>query len=402
VGQVTDDGFVTVQHHGEVVARIPAVPLSEGAPRYERPCVEPAYLKEVQRFDVAEIPQPENLSQTLLDLVGSPNLCDRAWITSQYDQSVRTNTLVGPGSDAAVVRVKGTPRALAMTSDCNHRWCYLDPRAGAAHAVAEAARNLSCSGARPLGVTDCLNFGNPENPEIMWQFREATRGLGDACRALEVPVVSGNVSFYNETRGQAIHPAPVVAMVGLLEDASTCLRSGFPSANLTILLLGDAAEPSIAASEYLAHVHGREAGAPPPLDLEMEKRLGELLRHLIGRRLLASAHDCSDGGLAVALAESCLAGGAAVGARICVPAYERPDAVLFGESSGRVLVALQPGNEADVSEAARQAGVACTRLGNTSESARVYIEGPGEVRLVDLALDDLRHVWSAALPDMLE
>ncbi|TDI13567.1 MAG: phosphoribosylformylglycinamidine synthase II, partial [Acidobacteria bacterium] len=360
------------------------------------------YLKGVQRFDAAEIPQPENLSQTLLDLMGSPNLGSRDWITSQYDQTVRTNTLVGPGSDAAVVRVKGTRRALAMTSDCNHRWCYLDPRAGAAHAVAEAARNLSCSGARPLGVTDCLNFGNPENPEIMWQFREAIRGMGDACRALGVPVVSGNVSFYNETRGQAIHPAPVVAMVGLLEDASTRLESGFPSAGLTLLLLGDAGEPSIAASEYLAQIHGREAGAPPPLDLEMEKRLGELLRGLAGRRLLASAHDCSDGGLAVTLAECCLVGPVAVGAHIRLPEYERADAALFGEASGRVLVAVVPAQEADVAETARQAGVPCTRLGTTNESGRVRIEGPGDHGLVDLALDDLQRAWSAALPEMLE
>jgi phosphoribosylformylglycinamidine synthase len=408
VGEVTDDGHVTVLRHGEVVVRIPARPLADQAPRYERPCAEPAYLSEVQRFDPAEVPEPEDLDRTLADLVSSPNLGSRAWIVRQYDQTVRTNTLAGPGGDAAVLRVKGTPRALALSSDCNHRWCYLDPRSGAAHAVAEAARNLACTGARPLGVTDCLNFGNPENPEIMWQFREAVRGMADACRALKAPVVSGNVSFYNETNGQAIHPAPVVAMVGLLEDASLRVRADFPEPGLPLFLLGDPAEPPIAASEYLARIHGREAGAPPPLDLEAEARLGDLLRELAGERLLASAHDCSEGGLAVALLESCLlgteggSGRQPVGATVSLPPYRRADAALFGEAAGRVLVSAAAGSGAGIQEAAARAGVPCTRLGTTDAGGRLRIEGERGRGLVDMALGDLLEIWSAALPNVLE
>jgi len=407
VGEVTDDGCVTVHHHGEVVARIPARPLADEAPRYERPCQEPAYLAAARAFDPASVPAPPSLSRTLLDLIGSPNLGSKAWITRQYDQTVRTNTLAGPGGDAAVVRVKGTTRALALTADCNQRWCYLDPRLGAAHAIAEAARNLACVGARPLGVTDCLNFGNPERPEILWQFREAVRGISEACRALDVPVVSGNVSFYNETEGRAIYPTPTVAMVGLLADATLRVGAAFPEPALDLFLLGPAAEPSIAASEYLFRIHGVEAGAPPPLDLAAEKRLGELLRALAGQRLLAAAHDVSDGGLAVALAESCLLAAELpghekpVGATIVLPSVQRADAALFGEAAGRAIVAVTHGAAAPVQAAAAAAGVACTRLGATDHSGRLRIEGKRGEAIVDLAMDQIQRAWSGALPGLL-
>jgi len=404
---VTDDGCVTVRHHGEIVARIPARPLADEAPRYERPCQEPAYLAEVRAFDPAAVPVPPALGRTLLELIGSPNLGSKAWITRQYDQTVRTNTLAGPGGDAAVVRVKGTSRALALTADCNQRWCYLDPRLGAAHAIAEAARNLACVGARPLGVTDCLNFGSPERPEILWQFREAVRGISEACRALDVPVVSGNVSFYNETEGKAIYPTPTVAMVGLLEDASLRVGAAFPAPALDILLLGDAAEPPIAASEYLFRVHRLEAGSPPPLDLVAEKRLGELLRALAARRQLAAAHDISDGGLAVALAESCLLAAdlpghdKPVGATIVLPAVRRADAALFGEAAGRVIVAVTNGAAGAVQAAAAAAGVPCTRLGATDHSGRLRIEGRRGEAILDLAMDQIQRAWSGALPRLL-
>ena len=407
IGEVTDDGLVTVVHHGEVVAQIPAKPLGDEAPCYERPCVEPDDLAELRRFDAAEIEAPRDLEKTLLDLIGSPNLSARTWITRQYDQTVRTNTIAGPGGDAAVVRVKGTKRALALTSDCNHRWVRLDPRLGAAHAVAEAARNLACVGAKPLGVTDCLNFGNPERPEIMWQFREAVRGMSEACKALDAPVVSGNVSFYNETEGVAIYPTPTVAMVGLLEDASLTIGAAFPDAGHDLLLLGDAAEGCIAASEYLMQVHGQERGAPPPLDLAAEKRLGDLLRALCADRMLVAAHDCSEGGLAVALVEACLgnartAGERPVGATVSLPAFERADAALFGERAGRVIVATAEGKTGEVAAAARAAGVPCARMGATAHTGRLRIEGSRGEALVDLPLDQLESVHGEALPSMLE
>ena len=402
VGEVTDDGLVTVVHGGVTVAQVPARPLAEGAPRYQRPCQEPDAEKS-SRFDPGSIQPPADLGQALLDLVGSPNLGSRTWITSQYDQTVRTNTLAGPGGDAAVVRVKGTRRALAMTTDCNHRWCHLDPRLGAAHAVAEAARNLACVGARPLGVSDCLNFASPENPEIMWQFREAVRGMGDACRALGVPVVSGNVSFYNETNGRAIAPAPVVAMVGVLEDASHRLGAAFDAPDLVIFLLGDPSEPSLAASEYLAVLHGREAGSPPSLDLEAELRLGDLLRGLARDRVLAAAHDCSDGGLAVALAECCLlAEPGSIGIRVALPQVGRPDAALFGEAAGRVLAAAPAAAADAVASAAAGAGVPCVRLGNTDRAGRLRIQTPGGEDLVDVAVEDLRSTWAEALARVVQ
>ena len=407
VGEVTEDGLVTVLRHGEVVARVPAKPLGDEAPRYERPCREPADLAERRRFDPAGIEVPGDLGRTLLDLLGSPNLGSRQWITRQYDQTVRTNTLAGPGGDAAVIRVKGTRRALALSADCNPRWCVLDPRAGAAHAVAEAARNLACVGARPLGVTDCLNFGNPEKPEIMWQFREAVLGMAEACRSLNVPVVSGNVSFYNETEGAAIHPTPTVAMVGLLEEAAARVGAAFLEPGLEVLLLGDPSEPSIAATEYLWQVHRREAGTPPPLDLDAERRLGDLLRALAAKRLLAAAHDCSEGGLAMALAECCLGaadrpGRRAVGASLRLPGYDRADAALFGEAAGRVVVAPKAANGGAVAAAASDAGIGCTRLGTTDDGARLHVEGRHGETLVDLALDRMLRAHRAALPAMLE
>jgi phosphoribosylformylglycinamidine synthase len=311
--------------------------------------------------------------------------------------------VLGPGGDAALVRVKredgtATDKGLAMALDCNPRWCWLDPYAGAIAAVAEAARNVACTGARPLALTNCLNFGNPEKPEIMWQFAEATRGLGDAAEALGTPVVSGNVSFYNETSGTAIHPTPTIAVVGLLEDWQRHAVSHFPEAELAVVLLGESRE-ELGGSEWLWLRRGIEAGHPPAVDLEHERRLVGLLGQGVERGLLRSAHDVSDGGLALALAECSISGPGRIGAKIALRDTIRPDALLFGESTGRVVTTTaEP--EALLALAA-EAGVAAQRIGETGGS-RLSIGAPKGDPWIDAAVDRLHEIWSRALPRRLE
>jgi len=329
----------------------------------------------------------------------SPNLCSRESIYGVYDHMVRTNTMVRPGSDAAVIRLKGSTRALALTSDCNARYCYLDPEEGARLAVAEAARNLACAGATPIGTTDCLNFGNPERPEIMWQFARSIDGIADACRALEAPIVGGNVSFYNETEGKAIHPTPMIGMVGLIDDVRKSMTQWFKREGDAIYLLGDPSSASLAASEYLSLVHGMEAGRPAAVDLRKEKALHDALRAAIAVGVVASAHDCSEGGLAAALAECCISNPAgAVGARITLEGTGRADTLLFGESPARILVSASAENTSPLETILRAGDVPFRRLGE--------VGGPSlEVRLSGNALSlnaaDLRRAWQTALPEML-
>ncbi|HEV8200884.1 MAG TPA: AIR synthase related protein, partial [Candidatus Polarisedimenticolia bacterium] len=312
---------------------------------------------------------------------------------------VRTNTMVRPGSDAAVIRLKGTTKALALTSDCNARYCYLDPEEGARLAVAEAARNLACAGATPIGTTDCLNFGNPERPEIMWQFARAIDGIADACRALEAPIVGGNVSFYNETEGRAIFPTPMIGMVGLIDDVRKSMTQWFKREGDAIYLLGDPAGASLAASEYLSLVHGLEAGRPAAVDLRKEKALHDALRAAIGVGVVASAHDCSEGGLAAALAECCITNPAgAIGARITLEGSGRADTILFGEGPSRIIVSTSADNASPLEAILRTADVPFRRLGE--------VGGPSiEMRLSGNALSlnaaDLRRAWQTALPELL-
>jgi phosphoribosylformylglycinamidine synthase len=326
IGTVTADGLLRVRFHGAVVAEVPVRALADEAPVYEKPTARPASP------DVAE---------TLLALLGSPGIASKEWVYRQYDQQVGINSLVLPGSDAGVLRIKGSRIGVAVTTDCNARFVYLDPRAGTAMAVAEAARNLSVSGARPLGLTDCLNFGSPERPEILWQFKEAVAGLAEACRALEIPVVGGNVSFYNETLGQAILPTPVIGMAGILDDAEARCTQWFATPGDRIALLGPDAV-SLGGSELLWMRERTIAGRLAPLDLAVERAVQEACRAAIGARLLASAHDCAEGGLAVALAESCVSGPRPVGAAIDLGSIgRRPDLTLFGEGPSRVVVSVK-------------------------------------------------------------
>ncbi|MBI3323563.1 MAG: phosphoribosylformylglycinamidine synthase II, partial [Candidatus Omnitrophica bacterium] len=340
-----------VKDAGTLVADIPVKALTSQAPVYARPRARPRYLAKVQRLSLRTVPQPKDYGKTLLRLLGSPTIGDKASIYEQYDHMVRTNTLVLPGrADAAVLRLKESGALLAATIDGNGTYCWLDPYEGGKLAVAEAARNLACVGARPLAVTDCLNFGNPEDPEIMWQFAECVKGITEACRVFATPVTGGNVSLYNESPRGAIDPTPVIGMIGLLEDDRRPLTAGFKDEDDAILLLGETKE-ELGGSEYLKVIHERKQGRPPRLNLSAELRLQRLALEAHGLGLLKSAHDCSEGGLAVALAECCLADpdhliGATMAIRNPQSAIRiRPDAWLFGESAGRIVVTCEPSQQ---------------------------------------------------------
>jgi phosphoribosylformylglycinamidine synthase len=353
IGRVTADGMLRVRAGEELVAAIPAQALAEGAPAYEPAMTRPAYLDEVNAPGRCEPgPPPAGYGAALEQLLQCPNLASKRWIFRQYDHMVRTSTVEPPGSDAGVLRVRGTPLGIAVATDGNGRHTYLDPYTGGAAAVAEAARNVVACGAQPVAITNCLNFGNPEKPEISWQFHQAVQGMAAACRALGTPVTGGNVSFYNETGGCPVYPTPIVGMVGLLEDVSRRLPAGFIAAGDAVVLLGPEAG-TLGGSEYLATVHGRVAGPPPPVDLAAERALHQVCLELAGQGKLASSHDVSDGGLAVALAECCfLAAPGAGGVEVCLEGT-RADRVLFGEAHGRMLVSCrQQEVEAVLGEAA--------------------------------------------------
>src|SRR6476659_3900464 len=302
IGEVTDNGFLRVRERGALVAEIPNRALTDEAPVYRRPMSEPEYLRDAQQLDLNAVVCPADHNNTLLALLGSPTIASKKWIYRQYDHMVRTNTINLPGLGAGVVRIKGTGRALAMSVDGNGRYSYLDPYRGAMLAVAEAARNVACAGARPLAATNCLNFGNPERPAIMWQFAKAVEGIGAACRALDVPITGGNVSLYNETDGKAIYPTPTIGVVGLLEHADRVVSRRFQGPGDVVILLGEGTG-ELGGSEYLKLAYDLVRGLPPALDLHRERALQALLVELADERLLRSAHDCSDGGLAIALAE---------------------------------------------------------------------------------------------------
>jgi phosphoribosylformylglycinamidine synthase len=389
IGRVTDDGVFRARWRGEEVCALPVAELTDAAPVYRRPAEEPARHEELQRLDLGAVPEPADYGAALVTLLESPNLCSREWVYRQYDQFVGGQTLVRPGGDAAVVRVEGTRRALALTLDCTHRYGLLDPYLGAVLAVAEAARNCVAAGARPLAVSDCLNYGNPERPEVMWEFQQGIAGIRDACLALGTPVVSGNVSFYNETEGQNIPPTPVIAMVGLLDDVETLVTPWWKSEGDVVVLLGRTRE-ELGGSEYLSVLHRQTRGAPPWIDLETEKRLHALILEAAQERLLRSAHDVGDGGLAVAIAECCF-GGTRLGVRVAVEAGMRRDAVLFGESQSRMLISVRRRNLTRLRDLAQRDDVPFQVLGEVRGHA-IVVEG-----LIDLQVEALRERWRRAL-----
>jgi phosphoribosylformylglycinamidine synthase subunit PurL len=428
IGRVTEDGALRVLNHGEVAAAIPAHAIAEEGPRYERPIAAPSVTAQAGAVAVAAASVPlaaigADLSGNFSRLLASPTIASKRWITQQYDSMVQTNTTYGPGAgDAAVLRLKESKRALALATDGNGRWGFLAPRLGAMHAVAEAARNVACSGARPIAATNCLNFGNPEKPEVMWQFSEAIDGIAEACRVLETPITGGNVSFYNETLGKAIYPTPVLGVLGLMEDAECALGSGFASEGDVIVLLdGVTAPPSIlalpgsqdelkgaatktelASSEYAKAIHGMVTGLPPAIDLAAEKRLIDCLVALAAERAVRSAHDVSDGGLAVSVAEACF-GRDGLSAEISIDAAGAEDfaeAALFGERGARAVVSVAPASLARVNEIAAQYKVRAQRIGTVTRGEfRIQYQGAA---VIQGSIESFRRVWSESLPKAIE
>jgi phosphoribosylformylglycinamidine synthase II len=411
IGEVTSDGMLRVKERGTVVAEIPNRALTDEAPLYRRPMAEPEYLAEVQKLDLDDLSRDGlqavagHQHDALLALLGSPTIASKKWIYRQYDHMVRTNTINLPGAGAGVVRIKGTDRALAMSVDGNGRYCYLDPYRGAMLAVAEAARNVACAGARPLGATNCLNFGNPERPAIMWQLAKAIEGIGAACRALDVPITGGNVSLYNETDGNAIYPTPTIGVVGLLDHAGHVVGCRFREPGDVIVLLGDG-RGELGGSEYLKIVHDLVRGMPPALDLEAERALQTLLVTLAEARLMRSAHDCSDGGLAVAVAECCFETGG-IGVEVSIGRVRvAPDArlnlaaALFGESASRVVVSLVSDTVSSVLQRAAAVGVPARVIGRTGGN-RLRMAVGGDV-VVDQPVAEAERVWSTAIDRYFE
>jgi len=398
VGEVTDDGLVRLVFRGEEVATIPVEPISTEAPVYERAMKRPGYL-ELITSNPPPLDFPVDLTSTLFRLLASPNLCSKEWIYQQYDTSVRTNTIAAPErADAAVVRIKGTGRALAMSSDVNPLYCYLDPYEGGKQAVAEAARNVACTGATPAAITDCLNFGSPERAEIMWQFSECIRGISEACLALETPVISGNVSFYNETEGKGVLPTPTIGMVGIIEDESRTLGLRFRTAGESIVLLGES-HAELGGSEILQLIDPKSMVQPPRVDLKSEKRLIDLLLELHKAGLITSAHDLSNGGLAVALAESVMGG---TGCRIDLSGHADDlddGTLLFGESQARAFITCRPESLPRVTAEAARLGTTAMVVGQTQ--AGVFLIERAGGALVRTNTAELHRIWSTALPKLL-
>jgi phosphoribosylformylglycinamidine synthase subunit PurL len=397
IGEVTDNGFLRVRERGALVAEIPNRALTDEAPVYKRPMSEPEYLRDAQQLDLNAVVCPADQNGALLALLASPTVASKRWVYRQYDHMVRTNTINLPGLGAGVVRIKGTDRALALSVDGNGRYGYLDPYRGAMLAVAEASRNVACAGARPIGATNCLNFGNPERPGIMWQFAKAVEGIGAACRALNVPITGGNVSLYNETDGTAIYPTPVIGVVGLLEHADRVVGRRFRESGDAIVLLG-ADRGELGGSEYLKVVHHLVRGVPPDLDLEAERALQALLVTLADEGLARSAHDCSDGGLAVTAAECCF-DTFGIGANISVDAPPTAGSAatgvataLFSESASRVIVSVAPEELTRVLERAAAAKVPAKVIGQTGGN-RLRIAVAGQI-VIDQSVDEAERVWS--------
>jgi phosphoribosylformylglycinamidine synthase II len=436
VGQVTEGGIARIKNNGRVSAEIPAHPLAEEGPVYNRPLAAPTPRIETEKDWFAFAPDGTNLTQNFVKLLSSPAIASKRWITEQYDTSVRTNTLAGPGaSDAAVVRIKDpktgdVKRALALSTDGNGRWCQLNPRVGAMHAVAEAARNVAASGARPIAATNCLNFGIPEKPEVMWQFSQAIDGLTEACTALGTPITGGNVSFYNETLGRSIYPTPVIGVLGVIEDVSRVLKIAFREEGDVILLLDGAMSAARAqhaallptneliafarefsSSEYSKAIAGISAGEPPKIDLAAEKRLIDCLVALAAAGSVQSAHDISDGGLAVTLAESCFASvSSLVGAEHAAPVLgaivnlgDEPsaaEAAVFNERGARAVVSVSPSKLAAVLNTARQYSVAAHQIGEVIRGDAFRIQYMGSA-VIDSSVEALRDTWAHSLERIL-
>lgn len=361
IGRITNTKKLVVKEKGKIVAEIPVSYLADYEP-LKKPVKKPAYIEEVKKLDIDKIKIPEDLKSVFLKLLSSPTIADKSWVYHQYDHTVQTNTVLTPGADASVLRIKGTDKAIAVTVDVNSRYCFLDPELGASIAVAESARNLSCVGAEPIGITDCLNFGSPDDPEVLYQFVKAIDGIRSACLALNIPVVSGNVSFYNETKGVPIYPTPTIGMVGIVNDISRIVEPWFIKDGDIVALIGEN-RCELGGSEYLSLIHNTVSGSPPSIDLELERKVQKFCRTLINDGLINSAHDCSEGGLAVALAEACIKNN--IGISVELNDNIRTDALLFGESQSRIIVSFPEKNLGKIKEIALANNIPFSILGIT-------------------------------------
>ncbi len=367
VGYVTDDGNIDIDYNGEKKAVLPSfeLVLGGGAPVYHRETKKPGYIDELRKFDFNSLTQPDDLHETFITVFSSPNIASKKWVYEQYDSMVRTNTIVGPGCDSAVIFLKETNKALAVKTDCNSRYVYLNPKEGAKIAVAESARNVVCSGGVPLAITNCLNFGNPYKPEMYWQFKEAVEGMGEACSYFETPVTGGNVSFYNESPNTAVYPTPTIGMVGLIENLENVTTSYFKNEDDLVYILGEDFE-ELGGSEYTKVVFNKVAGNSPKLDLEVEKRLHDTVLSLIDKKLINSAHDVSEGGVIAAIAECCIINeNKMIGADVKVPVKTRVDFSLFSESQSRVIVSLDSSLKDDFENNLKQHNQIFYYLGKT-------------------------------------
>ena len=399
IGKVVIGSELKFRMKGNESATVPAesLVLGGGAPVYHRESRQPDYLEKLREFDVSDIEVPEDLESTFLKLLASSNIASKRWIYRQYDSTVQSNTIHGPGqADAAVIRIKEAPnKAIALKTDGNGRYTYINPRKGGMIAVAEAARNVVCTGAKPLAITNCLNFGNPEDPEVFWTFKEAVAGIGEACKVLETPVTGGNVSFYNENPAGAVFPTPVIGMLGLIEDLAHVRQSGFVDEGDFIILLGNLGG-CVGGSEYLNLIHGRVEGDVPNIDLEYEKMVQDSVLEGIRQGVIKSAHDISDGGLAIALAECCMAGGNNLGANIVISRKIRDDELLFGETQSAIIVTISESDLMRIEEVSGKFQIPCETIGKVSGNS-LSINS-----FLDIAVSKLRKIYESALPELLE
>ena len=404
IGKITEEEKVKIYYKGKLEADVPPydLVLGGGAPVYKREIKEPAYFKDKRAFDLNSVKEPEDLNKVLLTLLSSPNIANKKWVYEQYDYQVRTNTVILPGGDASVIRLKDTNKALSVKVDCNGRYVYLDPYKGGMIAVCESARNVACTGAKPLAITNCLNFGNPYNPEVYYQFSEAIRGIGDACRILETPVTGGNVSFYNQSQDYAVYPTPVIGMLGLIEDVDKIMTSYFKKEGDIILILGKPVDENsikndIGGSEYINTIHGLTEGNSPDIDTEFEKKLQEVILKLTDERLVNSAHDISDGGLAVALAECCIMDPENMtGCEINIEYSGRKDFRLFAETQSSIIISADPGNIKKILEIADKYSVSVNEAGITKGN-RLKINND-----IDLPLREIAEGYYNSIKNIME
>ena len=397
IGSVIKGGNLIVKSGGKQVVDIPVNAIVNLCPVYKREAHPPE--PDIPPLLIKEIPLPQDYNISLLKLLSSPTIAEKKWVFRQYDHMVQTNTVFSPGADAALLRIKNQKRAIAISLDGNSLYASLGPKTGGAIAIAEACRNLACVGAYPAGVTNCLNFGNPEKPEIMWQFQQVIEGVAEACKAFEIPVTGGNVSFYNDTDGISILPTPVMGVVGILDDINTAVSPGFKAKGTPVVLLGENKE-ELGASEYLKHLHKKEKGCPPELDLIKEKSVQKLCLEAISQRLLLSAHDLSEGGLAICTAECVFLSPDKIGCSLSLSESMRTDALLFGESQSRILVTVDKTDLETLLTLAQKFGVPANILGKTGGDRLIFFHKNKKV--IDTVIKDAFDIWEQSIPDFFE